>query len=186
MTVRINAISIRSMYVVTKYEYQCVQSRLKPIKRYMELTECAQESQSAREFSYPCGRMLARWSSCADILHGNMGGEHTDRNSVLANEWFKLAIAALLPLTKAGDAKAQYRLGICYNAGYGVAEHAVLAQQLFDQALPGLLLLANAGDAKAANYYSAVLNIRNDYEATIAWQVEAIVHWKDQAARHGL
>ena len=112
-----------------------------------------------------------------------VGGKHTNGNAEAAHEWFMRAVPALIPLANAGDAKAQYRVGICYKNGYGCEAAPAVAKQWFATAAPGLKALAEAGDAKAANYYAVVLTI--PYGGGLQWKDETVLRWRKESARLG-
>ena len=54
-------------------------------------------------------------------------GEGVVRNVYSAVQWFRKA-------ADAGDVRAQFRLGVCYESGEGVEKDLKVAQQLFWQA----------------------------------------------------
>lgn len=85
------------------------------------------------------------------------------------------------PLLAKGDAVAEYRMGVLYEEGLGVAQNSRAARALWMQAMPKLRRLAEQGDAPAqmvlatAHYYGR--GTEQDYQQ--AW------HWSKKAAEQG-
>jgi uncharacterized protein len=70
----------------------------------------------------------------ATALHGALAQPLQDAVAALQRKDWAAAAALLQPLARAGNAVAQWRLGLLYHRGQGVAENDAQARQWFEKA----------------------------------------------------
>ena len=99
----------------------------------------------------------------------------------LEGDDYVAALSELHPLAEAGDAEAQYRLGLMYDAGSGVETDPGMALELF-------LKAANQGHAEAQRvvgiYYEEGKGVRQSYTDAVEWYARSAKQGNDKAQRN--